>query len=422
MIKVQTYFPQHLDMFVDLSQPYEKIKFIQANYDKDDKSNIYGVFVADPVPGKQLAFEKKNLIDFVGPLFPAFSKYKTPRKDLLSYFHLCSKVSTLVIGYLIDQPGFRAEINALEEYLLTHKFTLSETQAALKSLLAYSTEYTFYKIKSKSYYCFSELKARQQSQIIYFKSIAEELRIKSNKISLLVSHGQTVGNYREVLLRDLIKKHLPEKFGIGTGFIQGLANQLDIIIFDAHNYAPLFREGDLIVVTQEAVRAIIEVKTTLTTTTLVESLEMFHKISLPGYKSTLLPIFKGIFTFDSKFKNTSSIAKNIYDFYNRPYFNQELQKNITRDILYLFHEITCVATLKKHVVFSKYSRAGEGESGNLIPSLYSVQDDKGMDIQTVIFMSLIFEYLDVEPYAKKASNWNISRQLVGTVNLKRNSN
>lgn len=53
------------------------------------------------------------------------------------------------------------------------------------------------------------------------KIIQIEAYLTTNKISLLVSHNQTVGNYRELLLRNLLKKHLPSKFSIATGFIQG---------------------------------------------------------------------------------------------------------------------------------------------------------------------------------------------------------
>jgi len=244
------------------------------------------------------------------------------------------------------------------------------------------------------------------------------LRVKSNKISLLVSHGQTVGNYREVILRDLIRQHLPDKFSVATGFIEGFAQQLDIIVYDSHNYSPFFREGDLVVVKQEAVRAIIEVKTTLTPSTLLDALTMFHHISLPAYKKTFLPIFKGIYSFDSSYTKTSSIAKYIYDFYNKPYLNEQVQKKMTRGVLYLYHEISCITTLSKHCVLSRYVPANKDKTGNILPTLFSISDNNGIDIQTASFLSLLFDYLDVDTHAKRSSVWNFPNIIGSSTNIK----
>jgi hypothetical protein len=412
------FFPQDKEMFVDLSMPYEEIKFIQANIDKDDPNILWGGFMEDLIPGKPRGIAKKNINEFSGPFFPAFSNYREPRKDILSYYKLFKSIRKIADDFLLEQKRYLGKIKELEQYIVEREFTIEETQAVLKALLSDGMMYKYSKTKSDEFIGFGEHKAKYHRQLSYYISIADELKIKSKRISLLVSHGQTVGNYREVILRDLIKQHLPSKFGIATGFIQGFPNQLDIIIFDTQNYSPSFKEGDLVVIKQEAVRAIIEVKTTLNPSTLFEALEMFHQISLPGYKSTTLPIFKGIYSFESKYKSTPSVAKGIFNFYNKPFFHEQVQKQWTRDILYLYHEVTCVATYGKHCLFSKYKNANEDKNSNIIPFLFSIADEKGMDIQTAVFISLLFDYLDVEPYAKKSSVWNFPKLLSESSTLK----
>jgi hypothetical protein len=404
---ILNFIPKNGDMFVDLNQPYENIKFVKAELEKGNESELVGISVA----GKPMNFERKKLAEFVGPFFPLFSSIWKPRAELSEFYSLYRRIMKLVDNFLAKQDGFCAKTSDLESEIVKNGYTLSETQAVLKSLLTSPMDYLFAGKNSEGKIYFGKDKARFLNWSSYYRSIAEELRIKSKQIGLLVSHGPTVGNFREILLRDLIRKFLPEKFRIATGFIQGFSNQIDILIFDAHNYGPLFQEGDLVVVRQEAVRAVIEVKTTLTTRTLTESLELLHKISLPGYRTTKLPIFKAVYSFGSNIKHTSSVAKRMSEFYNKPYFDSQLKTEFVRGISYLFHQVSCVATLNQHCVFSKYQSANSDGTGNMVPHLYSIEDENGLDIQTAMFMSLLFEYLDVETYAKKSSTWNVIERL-----------
>ena len=112
----------------------------------------------------------------------------------------------------------------------------------------------------------------------------------------LVVHRGTAGGYREELLRALLRRTLAERYHVATGFIDGCDLQLDVIIYDRIDYAPLFRQGDLVVVPMDSVRAVLEVKTMrLTTETLKESLEHLNLLPL----EIEAPIFKGIFAFET---------------------------------------------------------------------------------------------------------------------------
>ncbi|MGP1386174.1 MAG: DUF6602 domain-containing protein [Thainema sp.] len=82
----------------------------------------------------------------------------------------------------------------------------------------------------------------------------------------------SVGNYKESILRSLISNTLPKKYEVSTGFIVASnregkvlkSKQIDIIVWDSANYAPIFRDGEFVIVTPESCAAIIEVKGKLT--------------------------------------------------------------------------------------------------------------------------------------------------------------
>lgn len=98
----------------------------------------------------------------------------------------------------------------------------------------------------------------------YLKSIAEELRAIQHRVRLLINnHWLTDGHYKETILRNLLRKHLPESVLVGNGFVvsnQRASGEIDILIVD-RNMPTLFKEDELLIVTPESVRAIIEVKT-----------------------------------------------------------------------------------------------------------------------------------------------------------------
>jgi hypothetical protein len=109
------------------------------------------------------------------------------------------------------------------------------------------------------------------SLLNYHKSTTKELLALTDKVRDLITHWGEDGRYKEAVLKNVIRRFLPEKFMIGTGFvIRQTANrgdhessrQIDLIIYD--NASPvLFKEGDFVILTPDAVRGIIEVKANL---------------------------------------------------------------------------------------------------------------------------------------------------------------
>jgi len=78
-------------------------------------------------------------------------------------------------------------------------------------------------------------------------------------------HWQSDGEHKEAVLRRLLRTHLAETLAIGRGFVcaeQDTSSQIDVLI--VHRDKPtLFRDGDMLLVTPDAVAAIVEVKTCL---------------------------------------------------------------------------------------------------------------------------------------------------------------
>lgn len=102
----------------------------------------------------------------------------------------------------------------------------------------------------------------------YFDGFADELNGKFQRLSHLVKHNSSSGNYHEEILRVVLRNFLTKRYSVKTGFIfkgpQEVSNQMDIIIVDENAPAAyVFQEGDFAVVMPEAVVAFIEVKTTL---------------------------------------------------------------------------------------------------------------------------------------------------------------
>jgi len=93
-----------------------------------------------------------------------------------------------------------------------------------------------------------------------------------DRIRNLATHWATDGEYKEAALRMVLRRHLPSSLIVGRGFIvtpNDSSTQLDLLIVDG-NKPTLFRDGDLMLVTPDCVRAVIEVKTSLDCSTEVE--------------------------------------------------------------------------------------------------------------------------------------------------------
>jgi hypothetical protein len=223
----------------------------------------------------------------------------------------------------------------------------------------------------------------------YLASFSDELLAKSRRIDGLIRHTGTVGSYREELVRTMIGGLLPHRYQVSTGFIENCARQLDLIVWDAERYAPLFREGDVVVVPAAAVRAIVEVKTTLSTGPLDEALDILYEVL--RVEQPLLPIFKGIFAFESDYASDKTIADRMQNFYRGP----EANGYFTREHRYLAQGVMVVCVPNKHYVYQRYLLPADEHAGPY-PVLFSLLPNWPGDVRTGVFLGELLSYLDLE--------------------------
>lgn len=167
----------------------------------------------------------------------------------------------------------------------------------------------------------------------FLSSYNAELLSKVSRLDELIGrdHWLSVGNYKESILRSLISNILPRRYEVSTGFILASdregklikSRQIDIIIWDSTNYAPIFRDGDFVIVPPESCSAVIEVKGKLTAKELKKSLlnidfSMECLTAYPFYNH----VCKYIFAYDiaENFKFPNGVWQVIANSYSRGKF------------------------------------------------------------------------------------------------------
>ncbi|HCF9827720.1 TPA: DUF6602 domain-containing protein [Pseudomonas aeruginosa] len=231
----------------------------------------------------------------------------------------------------------------------------------------------------------SPIQKRREKHRKFSATIAVELEYLSERIKLIIDHGPTVGTYRENLLQNSLRKHLPERYHVATGFIFGAHTQIDILIYDRIDYAPIFREGDLVIVPPEAVRAAIEVKTNLTSENLESALGIINEIA--HLDDNEPPFFKGIFSFDSSL-NSEFLYEKISKFYTdleAPAYGKPGEI-----ICQPFQHMTCACINKKAFAHIRYVR---NENNRLVPALYSKNSATELPSQSSFFIQSLLSHL-----------------------------
>src|SRR5262245_24855740 len=102
---------------------------------------------------------------------------------------------------------------------------------------------------------------------LYFDGITRQIRAEVDFINSLFEHQGLKGEGNELVLRDIITRFIPKRFGVGTGIVidrKGNASrQCDIVIYDAYQYPALLAMTNIHMFPVDIVYAVVEVKTTL---------------------------------------------------------------------------------------------------------------------------------------------------------------
>ena len=143
-----------------------------------------------------------------------------------------------------------------------------------------------------------------ENYLEFQKSVTQEFEIVKDRVRNLIGSANwgEEGRYKEAILKNVIRRFLPNNFSLGTGFIisnngKNRSKQIDIIVYD-NTYPLLFKEGEFIITTPKNVKGIIEVKSKIGTgsNTFEAVVKQFNN-SLKGIIKTN-KLFLGLFSYD----------------------------------------------------------------------------------------------------------------------------
>ncbi|KAB0325497.1 hypothetical protein LSO07_18050 [Janthinobacterium sp. PLB04] len=304
-------------------------------------------------------------------------------------------IKEAILSALRAAPLYRLRIDEIREKLDDNKQIDHDLVEDVLRMCASTGVTTVTKDKGGTWYNQSELLNKYTERRRYLATFSEELLVKSRRIDHLIQHTGTVGSYREGLLRSLLRQVVPQQYEVSTGFLENCPRQLDIIIWDAHRYGALFRDGDIVVVPSAAVRAVIEVKTTLGTQPLDEALEILDEVM--RIAPPRVPIFKGIFAFESEYEKSKTIAQRVKNFQN----SQMPNGLFTREHQYLFQGVQAICVPKRHLVRNVCKRAIDTAIAYPQPAMEWYETIEAEDMTTAAFIYDILMFLDIEPTAKR---------------------
>lgn len=368
------------DIYIYMEDPWDKLDFYQiVEINKSDIVLNSPYYATRKTKSRSIPISKKHKLQ----IYPFSLMMRTKYEKL---FNIMFRIGDLTSAFL--NKNTTLPIGLLKEHLFKHKQKYGIEHDSLEwtlRCLAVAKIITPTIKKGTVVFSVSDIYRRRENERKFSASIAGELESLSERVRHIVDHGPTVGTYRENLLQSTLRKHLPERYHVATGFINGLDKQLDILIYDRVDYAPVFREGDLVVVPSESVRAVIEVKTKLSSKTLTSALEVMQTSSI--FDDCKPPFFRGVFSFESAL-SPDKINQEIMKFYTDL---DNISQGARGDIIHSpFKHVTCVCVHKRSFSYIEYKK---NKNTQLVPTLYSKGSASGLKSQTAFFIQSLLSYL-----------------------------
>jgi len=321
-----------------------------------------------------------------------------------------SAIKSATLDVLRDADGRRLPLDELTRRLRENPNLAHDLiEDALRMMIAEGSGDATINKGGVVLYSLSSMVSELFSRIDYLATFAEELLIKSRRVDLLIQHTGTVGSYREEMLRALLRQIVPRRYEVSTGFIESCPRQLDIIVWDAAEFVPLFREGDVVVVPRSAVRGVIEVKTTLNTNALDEAMEILWDTFRTS--QTAIPVFKGIFAYEADYVSDAAVADRMRHFYR----STDPDKIREREHWYMYAGVNMVCVPRKLFVRETY-KIPEDESLFPQPTLSGVVSGWPGDTKTAFFLGGLLSHLDLSSVSKSDAI-RIFEPLLNTMDL-----
>lgn len=152
----------------------------------------------------------------------------------------------------------------------------------------------------------------------YFRSLSDECATLKNRVRMLINdrHWPTDGEWKESVLRNMIRRSAPESLTIGRGFVvdhDRCSSQIDVLIYD-NSLPVLYREGDLVFIAPSSCRAIIEVKSRLTVAQFREAaIRLADDAEFIRPRGMEVPLFTGLFSYEISTANTAGYLQATKD-------------------------------------------------------------------------------------------------------------
>lgn len=137
----------------------------------------------------------------------------------------------------------------------------------------------------------------------YFISLTNEFNSLKDRVRFYINdaHWASDGEWKESVLRSILRRHLPATIGVGKGFVisdSRISTQIDLLLYDKTRPI-LFQDGDFILITPDVAKGAIEVKTKIRKSSLVETLNKLADISELIHTDVLNhPRFFGVFSYE----------------------------------------------------------------------------------------------------------------------------
>ena len=175
----------------------------------------------------------------------------------------------------------------------------------------------------------------EQNLPAFQKSIGNELLTIRNRVRNLIgsAHRGEEGRYKESVLKKMIREYLPHNLSIGSWFIVSkngeqshISKQIDIIIYD-NRYPVVFRDEDFVIITQDMVKAIIEVKSKIYSSwdnslrNIVNNLERLEDFKILQRKIRRNSLFSWVFVYEKEMNENQLKNQSKYNWIQLKYVN-----------------------------------------------------------------------------------------------------
>lgn len=164
----------------------------------------------------------------------------------------------------------------------------------------------------------------------YAQSFSSELKSKKDRVENLIGsrHEKSVGDYRESLIREQIRRSLPDRISVSTGFVLMIGDvdgdlkklqsrQIDVLLWDSSNYTAYFEDGDFVIISPEACVGALEVTKTLSGSKLRTDLEKIDSVLKVSAFTNLseTKIFTGVIGFQYDPEGDETLLDNALRYY-----------------------------------------------------------------------------------------------------------